>query len=436
MDELYSCLHRPVPSAAGVPVVDLDSQLQVCLDLVSDGSLALDSTELAQLLRQIRARLRQDRIEQESRRQSLQYTLLQEDLQRQDRPENRLSGDAQAMAMLLSDTMKGWKFKLQREAFDRAFYLESNPDVAMAGADPRRHFIASGAAEGRAPVDLVGRYPQCYSDEHLPAANLSALLERRKPVHCRTILQGIRNAALSSAGEQNLAVSVIMPTWNRAHSIRRAVASALLQSIPPRQVIVIDDGSTDGTADLLRYHFTQPIETGQLLLLEGGHEGVSAARNTGLAAASGDAIAYLDSDNEWMQDHLLYALCGLAAGDGYDIAYTAMHRHELDGGWSDTVFEPFDPVRLRQQNYIDLNCLIHRRALYDQLGGFDTGLTRLVDWELILKFCADRPARGVPVATVDYFVSGEGLGNISKTEDLAPNLARIAARHNLDISGK
>jgi hypothetical protein len=98
------------------------------------------------------------------------------------------------------------------------------------------------------------------------------------------------------AGMSTLAISAIIPTYNRAHLVPRAIQSALAALSPGDEVIVVDDGSTDGTADIVKA-FGPPVS-----LLRIPHGGAGAARNAGLAAARGPLVAFLDSDDEWFSD--------------------------------------------------------------------------------------------------------------------------------------
>jgi glycosyltransferase involved in cell wall biosynthesis len=94
-------------------------------------------------------------------------------------------------------------------------------------------------------------------------------------------------------------ISAVVPTYNRASYVCRAIDSILGQSLQPDEIIVVDDGSTDGTASLLRNRYEGRVE-----VIEQANGGVSAARRAGLQAASGDWIAFLDSDDEWLPGRL------------------------------------------------------------------------------------------------------------------------------------
>lgn len=91
-------------------------------------------------------------------------------------------------------------------------------------------------------------------------------------------------------------VSVVIPTYNREHTIQRAVSSALNQSLDNIEVIVVDDGSTDNTERIVK-----EFDDDRLSYIRHDHnKGGSAARNTGISHASGEYIAFLDSDDEWL----------------------------------------------------------------------------------------------------------------------------------------
>ena len=103
----------------------------------------------------------------------------------------------------------------------------------------------------------------------------------------------------------NPTVSVIIPTYNRAHTLGRAIDSVLHQTHPADEIIIVDDGSTDDTAALLENY-------SDLIHLEQKNAGVSTARNTGIAQASSSWIALLDSDDEWLPSKLQHQLATIA----------------------------------------------------------------------------------------------------------------------------
>ena len=96
---------------------------------------------------------------------------------------------------------------------------------------------------------------------------------------------------------KNPTVSVIIPTYNRAHLVGRAIKSVLNQTYRDFEIIVVDDGSTDNTKDIIK-EFQKKDKRIKYIPYE-KNKGGSAARNTGIKAAKGEYIAFLDSDDEW-----------------------------------------------------------------------------------------------------------------------------------------
>ncbi|MFQ6553774.1 glycosyltransferase [Aestuariibius insulae] len=256
------------------------------------------------------------------------------------------------------------------------------------------------------------------------------LMQSRDPLFPEECPEAARKGALDLIRHDPPAIDVVLPTRNRAKPLMRAITSALLQSLAPRKVLVIDDGSTDATSEMIAARFAPYLASGQLEVVKTIPQGAAAARNEGLRRAEGDLVAYLDSDNLWAPDCLLYLSAALARQPERDSAYGAICRHNLDDHWSDILYCPFDRSALEQENFIDLNVFVHRRSNPATGIGFDTGLTRLIDWDFILTATRDRAPIAVPVIGGHHVVSTAALGNITRTEPLEPNLAQI--RRKLD----
>jgi glycosyltransferase involved in cell wall biosynthesis len=98
--------------------------------------------------------------------------------------------------------------------------------------------------------------------------------------------------------DKPLAISAVIPAYNSAAHIRRAIDSVLAQTYPPREIIVVDDGSADNTIQVVT------SSSPRVRLIPQANAGASAARNAGINAATGDWIAFLDADDEWLPDRL------------------------------------------------------------------------------------------------------------------------------------
>ncbi|MBI4530243.1 MAG: glycosyltransferase family 2 protein, partial [Candidatus Latescibacteria bacterium] len=113
-----------------------------------------------------------------------------------------------------------------------------------------------------------------------------------------------------------MSVSVIIPTYNRSRFVCEAVASALAQSQPPSEVIVIDDGSTDDTAAVLHRRYGDRIR-----YIQQDRRGKSAARNSGAQRATGHYLAFLDSDDLWTPTKLERQLRLLEADPAFSLVH-------------------------------------------------------------------------------------------------------------------
>ncbi|RZS80070.1 glycosyl transferase family 2 [Motilibacter rhizosphaerae] len=199
-------------------------------------------------------------------------------------------------------------------------------------------------------------------------------------------------------------VTVITPTRNRLAVLPRAVASVLGQTMPDLQLVVVDDGSSDGTAE-----FLDSVADSRLTVLRQEHSGVSVARNAGLAVAQGELVAYLDSDNTWSPEFLEVMTGELRETDV--LAYCNRHLFLLDGPLDDarvvarkTHAPSYNPAALLRHNSIDTNVMLHRRSVIDEVGGFDEDLHRLVDWDLVVRIVLRHPfaVRHVDQVLCDY----------------------------------
>jgi glycosyltransferase involved in cell wall biosynthesis len=121
-------------------------------------------------------------------------------------------------------------------------------------------------------------------------------------------------------------VSVIIPTYNRSALVKEAVESVLTQTLGDLEVLVVDDGSTDDTRRVIE---TIPDKRVRYFYKENG--GVSSARNIGLKNATGEYIAFLDSDDLWEPDYLNAMISAIKKDEKYGAAYTTLHQHYADG---------------------------------------------------------------------------------------------------------
>jgi glycosyltransferase involved in cell wall biosynthesis len=189
-------------------------------------------------------------------------------------------------------------------------------------------------------------------------------------------------------------VSVIIPSYNRCQSLPRALDSVLAQTRPAEEIIVVDDGSDDGTAAMLARDYPE------LTCLVQDNRGVSAARNAGIRAARGDWIALLDSDDEWLPQKLERQLQALQQARQSDSTapllvhcdeiwirkgrrVNPMDKHAKAGGW---IFERCLPLCA-----ISPSAVLMARELLTDVGDFDEDLPACEDYDLWLRICSQYP---------------------------------------------
>ncbi len=160
-------------------------------------------------------------------------------------------------------------------------------------------------------------------------------------------------------------VSVVMPLYNAEHLLRRPVESVLAQSHGDLELVVVDDGSTDGGADIVDDYARGDA---RVRLVRGGRNGgVAAARNRAIGLARGRYVAFLDSDDWWHPDKLSRQLAALDAHDAA-IAYASYQRVAEDGGLLGVV-EP--PAAVGHRDMLRSNHIGNCTGIYDRarLGG-------------------------------------------------------------------
>lgn len=184
-------------------------------------------------------------------------------------------------------------------------------------------------------------------------------------------------------------VSVIIPTYNRARTVREAIDSVLSQSYSDLELIVVDDGSTDETRDIVSSYVPE------LTYVYQEHQGVSAARNKGIACAQGHYIAFLDSDDLWLKDKLFLQMKFMENRPEALVCYTEevwirngvrvnpMKKHRK---YSGMIFEHCLPLCI-----ISPSSVLMARRLFEHVGLFDEALEACEDYDLWLRISAQYP---------------------------------------------
>lgn len=213
--------------------------------------------------------------------------------------------------------------------------------------------------------------------------------------------------ATPSAGIHDL-ISVVIPTYNHVRFLADAIQSALEQSYPTVEIIVVDDGSTDNTYALVesfgdRVHYIWQE-----------NRGLSGARNTGIAAAQGEYIALLDADDFWEPNYLETVHRVLAADPQLGAVYSGLQFVNSKGERlpqpcvsivpSDQLYD-----RLLDGEFFAPSAVLVRRTCFDQVGVFDLALRASEDWDMWLRVAQVYGFAGVAQPLLNYRVHGSNM---------------------------
>jgi glycosyltransferase involved in cell wall biosynthesis len=318
--------------------------------------------------------------------------------------------------------------------FSTIGYLERYPDVAKAGVNPLLHYLRDGKAEGRTTSPFINPHntERVYRNlaEYLKHSLLDPLVKApfvEEDKRCFASMENIAKWLCCKLGEckHPPLVSIIMPMRDRALVVGDAIQAVLAQTYQNFELIVVDDGSLDDSVRVVRSFSDRRIH-----LIENRESiGVAAARNQGLEAAKGNLIAYLDSDNTWLPDYLATMAGAFQAIPDADAVYCGqyLYRSEEDKPFA-VRFGCYNPTLLRNRNYIDLNCFVHRRVVINAIGGgFCEQMKRLVDWEFILRISNIGKIYSIPVLQSNYYLE-KAHNTITTTEEIGPARDALMAR--------
>jgi glycosyltransferase involved in cell wall biosynthesis len=230
--------------------------------------------------------------------------------------------------------------------------------------------------------------------------------------------------------EGALAVSAIVPAFDAAHFIDDALDSIRAQQYSPIEVIVVDDGSTDETAERARAHAVGAI------VLRRARGGPSAARNLGLQHASGEVIAFLDADDLWPEGKLARQVEHLRRRPDLAVTLGRVEYRAGDGAVMPAL--PFEDATAKTLTNVHLGSALFRREAFHRVGGFDERLTFSEDhdWflrarELDLAIEVTRETALVYRLHADNMTRGRTVRDLAMTQVLKLSLDRRRASGGL-----
>ena len=201
-------------------------------------------------------------------------------------------------------------------------------------------------------------------------------------------------------------VSVILPTYNRAHLLPRAIESVFSQTSSDWELIVVDDGSTDETPQGIRPYLADP----RVRFIRKEGEGVTArTRNAGVRIAQGEYVAFLDDDDLFLPEKLERQVAWMDAHPPIGLLYSSIQV--VDGEMKPLRVMPPNPGRsfleLFQENFIQVAAVLVRRKCFDRVGFFDESLSGSEDYLMWLKIAGQFPIDYLPEPLAIYCRHGE-----------------------------
>lgn len=194
-------------------------------------------------------------------------------------------------------------------------------------------------------------------------------------------------------------VSIIIPCYKQAHYLGEAIASVLAQSYQNFEIVVVDDGSPDNTAEIAAQYPVRYIRQ--------DNQGLSGARNTGIRESRGKYLVFLDADDRLTPNALEDGLVCLKTHP--EFAFISGHHRYIKGDGSllnEYPPEPIDDdhyIALLKRNYVGMHAAVmYQRFVFDAVGGFDTSLKSCEDYDLYLRIARKFPIYRHPSITAEY----------------------------------
>ena len=202
-------------------------------------------------------------------------------------------------------------------------------------------------------------------------------------------------------------ISVVIPTFNRAHLLERVIRSVWNQTFEAKEIIVVDDGSTDDTESLIRK--LQNRRQGETLkYIQQINQGGNVARNRGIEEAKSELIAFLDSDDTWDKEKLEKQHNEFKRNTTLGAVYCGLRHVDLSNG---KVLQ--EPKRSYPQGDLSrtllirdvtapTSCYMVKKSVFEDVGYFDVNLKARQDWEMWIRIAQKYPIGSVPEALVNF----------------------------------
>lgn len=231
-------------------------------------------------------------------------------------------------------------------------------------------------------------------------------------------------------------VSVVLPTYNRAHLLPRAIRSVLDQTYTDFELIVVDDGSVDDTPTVMEAFTDERIRYIRYV----PNRGANAARNVGIRAARGPFIAFQDSDDDWFPEKLERCMAAWEdAIPGVGVVYSGYWKYMDAKG--NRMYIPFDWVKQREgwihdellrNNFVTTQAAVVRKECFDRSGYWLEGLPGKQEWELFLRISRDYQFKYIDEPLLNSRFTEGGISN--NRTGIYRSMERILELHHDDFA--
>ncbi len=234
--------------------------------------------------------------------------------------------------------------------------------------------------------------------------------------------------------ECNQLVSVIIPTYNRAGTIEKSIRSVLKQTYSNIEIVVVDDGSTDNTEEIVC-----AIEDSRIRYIKAKeNRGASAARNLGVREAKADIIAFHDSDDSWHDDKLEKQIRYLLLHPDYKMVYCAYCLQRYNGEFVKVPYlgtygnlEGDILGTLLVNNTIGTPTMVMYKKCFEELHGFDETMECLEDWEFAIRFSRSYLIGYIDEILMDAFLLQGGIS--SNVANFCLNRCKMITKYKTEL---
>lgn len=226
--------------------------------------------------------------------------------------------------------------------------------------------------------------------------------------------RNIASAAISYQNEtdNNPLVSVIVPTYNRPDMLKVAIQSIQDQVFQNYEIIVVNDAGQDVSSVVQAFNSRKIVYLSHEI-----NKGLAATRNTGIRAAKGKYIAYLDDDDIYYPEHI-DTLVTFLESNNFKVAYTDANealQNKIDGKWAVvkkncTYSLDFDAEAVLVNNFTPVLCVMHQKECFETTGMFDESLRRHEDWDMWIRMSRSFPFAHIKRITCEFTTRDDGLG--------------------------